>query len=148
MMTNWDKKFCELAEYISTWSKDPNTKIGAVIMGYNKEPISFGYNGIPRGVDDSPSERSSRTHNEKYYWYEHAERNAIYNAARIGIPTLGKIMYLNCCLPCADCARAIIQSGIKRVVCKKGVSNRVIWDLHMIRSKKLFKEASVEITYY
>lgn len=107
----WDSRYLLLAEHISTWSEDQSTKVGAVIVNPNNRIVSVGYNGFPSGVEDKP-ERHERP--AKYLYTEHAERNAIFNAR--SVPE-GSTLYLNWSLcPCADCTRAIIQSGIKRVV--------------------------------
>lgn len=106
----WCKRFLQLAHEIASWSKDQSTKVGCVIMDSSGKPKSFGYNGLPRNVNDDVPSRHERP--EKYFWFEHAERNAIYQSS-------GDLS--NCTLyvthvPCADCARAIIQSGIAAVV--------------------------------
>ena len=80
--------------------------------------VSTGYNSFPRGIDDNVAERQERP--EKYFWFEHAERNAIYNAARIGVSTKGCTMFLTCDIPCADCARGIINAGIIKVYVMDG----------------------------
>jgi dCMP deaminase len=116
MKTNWDKRFLELAEHISTWSKDRSRGVGAVIVNDDKRVVSFGYNGFPSGVDDSIEERHERP--AKYDWTVHAEENAITNAARIGVSTMDCIMYLNL-FPCARCAGNVINAGIKKVVVSK-----------------------------
>ncbi|MBN1325210.1 MAG: dCMP deaminase family protein [Alphaproteobacteria bacterium] len=108
----WNLRFLELARHISTWSKDDSTKVGCVIIGPDKEIRSTGYNGLPRGVDDSNPERIERP--IKYSFFEHAERNAIYNATLCGTSLRNCSLYVTV-MPCADCARAIIQSGIKEV---------------------------------
>lgn len=151
-LTKWDTRFIILADYIAQWSKDPNTKIGAVVVhDQTRQILSTGYNGMARGVDDDVPERSSREEGEKYYWYGHGERNAIYNAARYGIRLVDSSIYLNCGVPCCDCAIAIIQAGVKKVVCKTGNPTGVTnskWDAHATRSKVMFAEAGVEIQYY
>lgn len=106
----WDKRFLYLAHNIASWSKDHRTQVGAVIIGEDRKPISFGYNGFPRGVNDDIAERHDRP--DKYLYTEHAERNAIYNAEQ---STKGSTIYVTH-MPCADCARAIIQKRISRVV--------------------------------
>ncbi len=115
---SWDQKFLQMALQMSTWSKDQSTKVGCVIVGANREIRSTGYNGMPRRVDDNKSERHIRPN--KYLYFEHSERNALFNAARVGIPTNGCTLYVTSTPtkfpPCADCARAIIQCGIVRVV--------------------------------
>ena len=100
---NWVDYFYKIAEQVKEKSKDKKTKIGAVIVGKDNEIVSTGYNSFPRGIDDNVAERQERP--EKYFWFEHAERNAIYNAARIGVSTKGCTMFLTCDIPCADCAR-------------------------------------------
>lgn len=109
MTESWVTYFRELAKTVATKSKDPHTHIGAVIVGMDKEIVSTGYNSFPRGMNDDVQERYERP--EKYFWMEHAERNAIYNAARIGVSTKGCTLFLDHWFPCVECARAIINSG-------------------------------------
>jgi len=113
---NWDKFFIEMAMLVSTKSKDPSTKVGCVIVGDDNAVLSIGFNGFPRGVrEDVPIDRWDRP--QKYSWIEHAERNAIFNAARHGIKLAGARAYLNWePHPCADCSRALIQSGIVEII--------------------------------
>ena len=128
---NWDELFIRQADLIAEKSKDPSTKVGCVIVGEGNVVLSMGFNGFARGVMETEDEWYVRNQREaleqtpfdrwvrpeKYVWVEHAERNAIYNAARHGIKLEGARLYVNCDLSiCADCARAIIQSGIKEVV--------------------------------
>lgn len=113
MIPSWDEYFMNMVSLVATRSKDPNTQIGAVIVGLNHEIRATGYNSFPRGIRDDVPERLVRP--EKYTWIEHAERNAIYNAARVGTPLEGCTIFQQV-LPCMDCARAIIQAGIKEVV--------------------------------
>lgn len=108
----WDEYFINLLEVVASKSKD-STKVGCVIVGPNNEIRSTGYNGFPRGSDDNCPERRERP--EKYIWTEHAERNTIFNAARMGISLDGCISYQTW-YPCCDCARALIQVGIKEIV--------------------------------
>lgn len=110
--TKWDLRYMQLACKVAEWSEDANTKIGAVIVSDRNRIVSLGYNGLPQGVAVT-EKRLERP--EKYKWFEHAERNAIYNAAQNGVQLVGSTMYITS-PPCTDCARAIIQSGIKRVV--------------------------------
>ena len=114
-MTSWDKKFLDLCDHISTWSKDKSTKVGAVIVNDRNKVISLGYNGFPIRFDDNVSDRHERP--QKYSYTEHAERNAIYSAAELGVSVRGCTMYLSR-FPCPDCARAIIQSGISTLAYK------------------------------
>lgn len=125
------------------------------------EQRSAGYNGFPRNVNDTIEYRHDRP--LKYEFTEHAERNAIYNAARVGVPLSGCTLYLNWWpLPCADCARAVIQSGITSVVgprrpFKSGtritiddVLNNVLpggkakdWQKSFETTKSMFREAGI-----
>ena len=144
----WDKYFLNIAEQVKEKSKDKRTHIGAVIVGKDNEIVSTGYNSFPRGINDNIEERQERP--EKYYWIEHAERNAIYNAARIGVSLRESTMYLTCGIPCSDCAKGIISSGIKRIHCKikDTTRNREYWDEHAKRSLQMFKESGVDIIFY
>lgn len=111
--TKFDQFFIELAAFIAQRkSKDGSTKVGAVIVGIDQKPLSFGWNGFPRGVDDTKILRHKRP--AKYRFTEHAERNAIYNAQ---CSLKGATLYTNYePIPCTDCTRAIIQSGITTIV--------------------------------
>lgn len=145
---NWKEYFRNIAHQVKLKSKDEKTQIGAVIVGADNEIVSTGYNSFPRGIDDSVAERQERP--EKYYWFEHAERNAIYNAARIGAITKGCTIYLTCGTPCCDCARGIINAGILKVYLEAGKvgAKSPHWDEHSIRSLQMFDEAGVEVEYY
>lgn len=144
---DWNSYFFNIAEAVKLKSKDINTQIGAVIVGKDNEILSTGYNSFPRGLDDTKTERQERP--EKYFWFEHAERNAIYNAARIGVSTEGSEIYLTCDIPCTDCTRAIINAGIKKIHCKTGGGTKSeIWQEGFKRSAIMLQECGVEIQYY
>jgi dCMP deaminase len=142
--TDWDQRFIDLAEYIGNWSKDRSTKVGAVIVDEDKRVVSLGYNGMPVGFNDNIDSRHERP--QKYAYFEHAERNSIYTAARNGSHVKGCTMYLKW-FPCVDCARAIIQSGIKRVVCTKPDFEDKRWGDSFKLSYELLSECGVELTY-
>ena len=143
----WNYQFMELALHISTWSKDPSTKVGCIVVGPDKEIRAQGYNGFPRGVDDNVAYRQTRP--TKYAFYEHAERNAVYNACLCGTTLKGCTMYVTM-PPCADCARAIIQSGIKQVyfmappVDATNVQSAGNWRETVVNSFEMFREAGVK----
>jgi dCMP deaminase len=145
---NWNEYFRGIAHQVKLKSKDIRTQIGAVIVGSDNEIVSTGYNSFPRGINDEVTERQERP--EKYYWFEHAERNAIYNAARIGVSTKGCTMYLTCGIPCADCCRGIINAGISKVVLEGDGHGAVgtKWDESAKRSLQMFNEAGVIVEYY
>lgn len=144
---DWDTYFMSLAYLTAMRSKDANTHIGAIIVGPDREIRSTGYNSFVRGIDDSRADRQERP--EKYFWFEHAERNAILNAARVGIPLLGCRMYTNG-IPCMDCARAIVQAGIKEVVVDKkwDDENSQKWSEHSERTVIMFNEAGVALRFW
>jgi dCMP deaminase len=136
--------FLNLAKAVSTGSKDRSTQVGAVIIGPNKEIRSTGFNGFPIGVNDLAGERHLRP--AKYKFTEHAERNAIFLAARHGTPLDGCSLY--CTLPpCADCARAIIQAGIKKVyfLQSKDAGFTERWCADSLPMYEMFHEAHVQI---
>lgn len=144
---NWVSYYRQLANTVKLKSKDKYTQIGAVIVGKDGEIVSTGYNSFPRGLDDGLDFRQERP--EKYYWFEHAERNAIYNAARIGVSTKGTTMYLSCGLPCADCARGIINSGVTRIFCERvDVTKGEMWKESQERSWDMFMETGVMVCFY
>lgn len=145
---NWTEYFLGIAEQVKLKSKDESTQIGAVIVGVDNEVLSTGYNSFPRGMDDLKKERQERP--EKYFWFEHAERNAIYNAARVGIPLKNSKIYLTSGLPCMDCARGIVNSGIKTVYCKETCTtkNKKKWDESQDKSLELLIECGVAIIHY
>ena len=145
---NWNEYFLNIAEQIKLKSKDESTQIGAVIVGKDNEILSTGYNSFPRGLDDSKKERQERP--EKYFWIEHAERNAIYNAARIGVSLKNSTIYLTSGVPCMDCARAIVNVGIQVVWCKKECTtkNKEKWEESQEKSMRLFNECNVMVYFY
>ena len=144
----WHRRFMEVAELVATWSKDKSTKVGAVVVGPDREIRSTGYNGVVRGVDDDIPERQERP--TKYDFFEHAERNAVYNACLIGASLKGCVIYVTS-MPCPDCARAIIQSGNKMVVTRKvdvdANAPTGTWRDKLIYSEQMFKEAGIECIY-
>tara|TARA_R100001377_G_scaffold33281_1_gene18176 strand:+ start:367 stop:834 length:468 start_codon:yes stop_codon:yes gene_type:complete len=141
--SNWDIKYLGLAEYISTWSKDPSTKIGAVAIGTKGQVLSQGYNGFPRGIIDSPERLNTRE--EKYKYVVHAEMNVIFNASLNGVSLYESTMYI-CGLPCcSDCAKGMIQAGISRVVMKvEDLDGALRWEDSWNRSKNMFNETGIE----
>lgn len=114
---NWDDYFCDIAATVASKSHDPNTQIGAVITSIDHSILSTGYNGFPREIQDT-DHRWERP--MKYMYLVHAEHNAILNAARTGVALWGSVLYLYgmgpATVPCSQCAKAIIQAGILRVV--------------------------------
>ncbi|SFQ05342.1 deoxycytidylate deaminase [Tranquillimonas alkanivorans] len=140
----WSARFLGLADHMAGWSEDRDFHVGAVIVGAGHEVRASGYNGLPRGVSADDDARFDRASGEKFFWIEHAERNAIYNAARAGVAVEGCTIYVNR-FPCADCARAIIQSGIARVVCPPRPERDGALDYSFLVSERMLQEAQVPI---
>ena len=143
----WDEYFLGMIKPVSTRSKDPNTKIGCVIVGPDREIRTTGYNSFVRGLRDNVPERLVRP--EKYWWTEHAERNAIYNAARVGTPLKDCTLYVST-LPCVECARAIVSVGIREVVnseqaVARWVQTATTYQDHFARMYTMFAECGVAI---
>ena len=143
MSKKWDDRYLQLAREVSTWSKDPSTQCGALLIGDSGQVLSQGYNGFPRGMDDDPKLYNER--NIKYTRIVHAEMNAIYNASRSGISLKGSTAYVHGLPCCHECAKALIQVGVKRVV--MGKANNIRWNDSCGDAMDFFKEAGVEITY-
>ncbi|MEK6819938.1 MAG: deaminase [Nanoarchaeota archaeon] len=141
---SWDDYFMTKVYLIASRSKDTRTHIGAVVVGPKKEIRSTGYNSFVRGLDDEVLERFEK--GEKDYWFEHAERNAIYNANLMGVSLENCTMYTNG-IPCMDCARGVVQSGIKEVVIdgnwNSGSSQKRME--HNKRTEEMFEETKVKI---
>ncbi|HNC84994.1 MAG TPA: dCMP deaminase family protein [Nitrospira sp.] len=139
-------KFMEVARAISKFSKDSSTQVGAIVVGPAMEIRSLGYNGAPRGCPaDEADDPRSTMRPEKYFWFSHAELNAVTNAARVGTPLDGCVLLVTH-PPCMDCARAIVQAGIRKVITlpqEAAFYNR--WQEHIVRSMKLFEECGVEL---
>lgn len=138
----WRARFIGLCDHIAGWSEDRDFQVGAVVVGPGEEIRATGYNGFPRGVSAQDERRFDRASGEKFFWFEHAERNAIYNAARAGTALAGCTIYVNR-FPCADCARAIIQSGIVCVECPPRPRNDGKLDYSFAVSETLLAEAGV-----
>lgn len=141
----WDRRFLELARHISTWSKDPSTQVGAVIVRPDRTVASVGFNGFPRGMCDDPKIYEDR--NTKLKRVVHAEMNAILNAAE---PVKGYTIYVYPPFPlvcsCSRCTVHIIQAGISRIVGIEGGEKRFTDD-HLV-SLMMYYEAGVDVSMY
>ncbi len=148
---SWDTYFMTLAYTVSMKSKDPSTKVGAVIAGEEKEIIACGYNGLPRRIGDTASRYSDKQY--KYMVSNHAEENAILHCSKIGVSPKGCSLYVPW-MPCAACAKIIIQVGIKEVVCDANFPGNDVdrqykfWQESMKISKEMFKESGVKLRFY
>lgn len=145
MMTDntniWNYRFMDMAHLVATWSKDPSSKVGAVIVDANRRIISTGYNGLAIGVEDSIERLTNR--DIKYKIILHAEENAIMFAKR---DLSGCSLYVTTLPPCAHCASLIIQSGIKTVyACKSDIPER--WKESYDLTTAMFNESGVNLVF-
>jgi len=140
MIISWDEYFMGLAHLSALRSKDPNTQVGACIVDSDNKVVSIGYNGMPRGCDDAnyPWGRDGGFLDSKYAFVVHAELNAILNSPR---SLKGCSIYVSL-FPCNECAKAIIQCGIKKVVYE---SDKYDGTDSNTASKKMLTDAGVEL---
>lgn len=143
MITDKDRQYFRLSQEIaSIFSRDNSTKVGCVIVDpVTYDILSTGYNGFPRKVKEDPIRKDRPA---KYVFTEHAERNAVYGAARTGTKLDGATAYTTL-FPCHDCARGLIQSGVKRIVVEQPSNER--WLESSDYAKIMFLEAGVELDY-
>ena len=143
-VNKWYKRYMDLAEQVSTWSKDPNTKVGAVIVGSKGQILTQGYNGFPRGIRDTPKRLNDR--DRKLSLVVHAEMNAIFNATYNGVSLDGATLFVYGLPICSECAKGIIQVGIAKVVIvKEKISIRPHWEESWKMTQEMFREAGVLI---
>ena len=139
LLNKWDARWVEIAGVVSTWSKDPSTKIGAIAVK-DKRLVSTGYNGFPRGIQDYDDRWNNRE--EKYKYVVHAEMNCIYNANYHNQSLKGSTMYIVGLPVCHECAKGIIQAGVVKVVAEfKDAPLK--WARSTEITEKMFKEAGI-----
>ena len=137
-ITHWDERFLGLAKYIASWSKDPSTKVGSVIVDGNNRIISTGFNGLPSGVSDTMARLDNRE--LKYQMVVHAERNAIIDARQ---SLSGYKIYVWPMMPCSVCAAMIIQTGINEVIAP--LSDNPRWVDSFKLTVEMFNEANINL---
>lgn len=142
-MQKWDMRFCELARYISGWSKDPNAKVGAVVFSKKGGNISIGYNGFPMGVEDSAERLTDKE--TKLELVVHAEVNALIAA---GGRAEGSTIYVWGKPICARCAGPIIQAGVRRVVAVTPGETDSQWDKSGKTARDMLLEAGISVDFY
>jgi dCMP deaminase len=140
-MNKWTRRYLDIAKEVSTWSKDPSKQIGAVAVGDKGQILSQGYNGFPRGVKDTNDRYNDRE--EKYKYVVHGEMNCIYNACNSGVSLNGATLYVTGLPVCSECAKGIIQVGIKKVVMEYPKDIPPIWEKSVQLTKQMFLEANV-----
>lgn len=137
----WDLRYLLLAAHVGTWSKDPSTKVGAVITSSDGKPVSFGFNGLPAQINDDPEILNDRE--RKYNYIIHGEINALLFA---GGSVSGNTLYTFPFRPCPRCAVQFVQAGISRVVFPMGVPER--WEDACRLTDDIFRQAGVETAGY
>jgi dCMP deaminase len=144
----WDEIHFTSAILWAQRSRDPSSQVGCAIVSEDNVPLSYGYNGPVRGVEFSDQELKDMPRDEKLMYFEHGERNAIYNAQRTGANLKGATLYI-IGTPCCDCCRAIIQSGIKCVKVLKSTGDiwarRSTWSKSMEASELMLEAADVKL---
>jgi len=140
ILKKWNMRFLEMAKMVGSWSKDPSTKVGAVIVDDNRRVVSLGYNGFPKGVADN---NRLEDRNEKYKMIVHAERNALLFATT---SVDNCTIFTHPFIPCPVCAGMIIQSDIRRVVSIQTDNPR--WQEDFEISRKMLEEAEVALIEY
>lgn len=138
-LNKWDERFLDLAFHVAQWSKDPSTKVGSVIVRPDNRIVSLGYNGFPRGVCDHEERYAERA--VKYKFVAHAERNALDNVSE---DVTGCTLY-STLQPCPECAKSIIQRGIKKVVTNLDLQREEMLDDLYKYSYIMFEEANVTL---
>ena len=137
---DWNKRYMNLAKEVSTWSKDPSSQIGAVAIGPKGQVLSQGYNGFPRGIEDTEYRLYNRE--IKYKHVVHAEMNCIFNATYTGVSLDGASMYVYGLPVCTECAKGIIQVGIKSVY-MNNIEKPERWKSSIEDAQNMFDEAKV-----
>ena len=140
-LSEWGNRYLSLAKEVSTWSKDPSKKIGAVAVGEKGQILAQGYNGFPRGIFDSVDRYNDRP--TKYKYVVHAEMNVIYNATFNGVSLNGARLFVYGLPVCSECAQGIIQVGIQAVTVFSEDEVPEIWTDSWDTTQNMFKEAGV-----
>jgi dCMP deaminase len=142
--SKWVARFTDLAEEVSTWSKDSSSRVGAVIVRPDRTIASVGFNGFPRGVEDRPDRIANR--DTKLLFTIHAEMNAILSAKE---PLKGYSIFVWPFQPCAHCAASIIQAGIKEVYCPSNahLDSYERWKDSFKAALQMFDEAEVRVIF-
>ena len=142
MSEKWDRRFLALSSHIAAWSKDPSTQVGCVVVGIDREIRSTGFNGLPRGIEDT----HERLHDRelKYPLICHAEENAIMHAARVGLSLRGCTAYVTW-PPCTRCARSLVQAGVSEVVFPDKLEIPERWRADFEMSLDMLREAGLHV---
>jgi len=144
LLNKWDQRFLRIAHEVSSWSRDPGTTVGCVLVK-NRRILSTGYNGFPVGLSDSLDLYQDREY--KLAVTVHAEANAIINAAKNGAVTDGSTAYVTF-PPCSQCAAALIQAGVSEVICPNPANAPDRWRAIFMLANEMLNDAGVTILFY
>lgn len=137
----WHQRYLGLAREVSTWSKDPSRKIGAIAVGEKGQVLAQGYNGFPRGIRHSQERLQDRE--LKYKYVVHAEMNLIYNATYNGVSLHDSTVYVTGLPVCSECAKGLIQVGVDQVIMPESLDIPENWNESFKFTEELFEEAGV-----
>jgi dCMP deaminase len=143
-LDHWDSRFLRIAEEVKSWSKDPGTTVGCVLVK-DRRILATGYNGFPAFLSDSFNLYEDREY--KLSVVVHAEKNALFNAARNGANTEHCTAYVTF-PPCSQCAAALIQAGVSLVVCPNPADSPDRWKANFKIASDILSEAGVKSLYY
>lgn len=138
----WELRYLQLARDISNWSRDPSRKIGAIAVGQHGQILAQGYNGFSRGIVDTAERLINRE--EKYKFTVHAEMNVIYNACLNGVSLDGADLYVYGLPICSECAKGVIQVGVKKVIMLFDNTIPCKWSDSFKLTETMFAESGVE----
>lgn len=140
----WDERFLQLARLVSTWSKDPSTKVGAVLVSPDRLDVIIGYNGFPQRMADVPTYLNDRE--TKYSRMVHGEMNALLNARR---SVVGYRLYTYPFMCCDRCTPHVIQAGISALITYEATPAAMLrWDKSFTLSRLYFQEAGIPVIEY
>lgn len=143
--STWSDRYLQLAKHISTWSKDPSRKVGAVAVGSKGQILSQGFNGFPRGIFDADERLNDRE--VKYRYVVHAEMNVIYNASFSGVSLNDADLYVYGLPVCSECVKGIIQVGIKSVNILTPLDIPTKWLSSWEDMTKMLEECNITSTF-
>ena len=143
MNRKWDTRFLNLARQIGTWSKDPSSKIGSLLVR-DRIILGTGYNGFPKGIEDKKKRLDDRE--TKYKYMIHAEMNCLYNSGHNDI--MGSTLYVSGLPVCSECAKGVIQKGISTVVMEYSPKIADKWKDSFALTSSMFDEAGIRYYSY
>lgn len=143
-LSHWDLRFLRIAHEVSSWSRDPGTKVGCVLV-LEKRILSVGFNGFPQNLSDSLELYEDRQY--KLAVTVHAEANAILNAAKNGAKTQSCTAYVTF-PPCSQCAAALIQAGVTMVICPDPANAPERWRASFKLANEMLYQSGVKLLYY